>query len=56
MNNNLAALKELAKGFDKEERKIVLEEMPVSELIEALNNKCEVMVSKIKKIEEVVYE
>lgn len=54
MNSNLAALQKLAKGFDEDERRTVLAEMPVSELIIALNNRCEEMALKIKGIENIV--
>lgn len=50
-NCNLAALRELAKGFDSEERAVILSEMPVDELMEAAKVKCAEISEKLEKIE-----
>ena len=51
VKSNLAALRELAKGFDEEERAVILAEMPVDELMKAAQTKCADMTAKIERIE-----
>lgn len=51
VNSHLQALRKLAKGFDADERKVVLEEIPVKDLIDVLMAKCDDMTSKIEKFE-----
>lgn len=51
VNSNLAALRERAKGFNEEERAVILAEMPVDELMEAARVKCADMTAKIEQIE-----